>query len=68
MCSTCGCQNFTIDELVWYHQHCTQCGHIYKSTVEKSVCPKLQIRSGGEGLSNFLPGDKEKSYNLPFSA
>jgi hypothetical protein len=32
MCSTCGCQNVTIDKLIWCPQHCTRWGHICKST------------------------------------
>jgi len=40
MCNTCGCQYFTFDELIWYNYRCSQCGHVYKSTGQKSICPK----------------------------
>jgi hypothetical protein len=39
MCNTCGCLNYTLDELVWYHYRCSSCGHAYRSTGQRSVCP-----------------------------
>jgi predicted Zn-ribbon and HTH transcriptional regulator len=44
MCSVGGAINLDMDELKWYKYRCTKCGHVYKSTGKKSVCPKC--RSG----------------------
>jgi predicted Zn-ribbon and HTH transcriptional regulator len=44
MCNTCGCLNYTMDDLVWYKYRCSNCGHAYKSTGKTSVCP--HCRSG----------------------
>ncbi|MCX6682930.1 MAG: hypothetical protein NTY71_08125 [Methanoregula sp.] len=42
MCSIGGPANLTIDELTWYKYRCTKCGHVYKSTGKKSVCPRCR--------------------------
>ncbi|MDD1713814.1 MAG: hydrogenase maturation nickel metallochaperone HypA [Methanoregulaceae archaeon] len=28
-----------MDDLVWYRYRCSNCGHVYKSTGQRSVCP-----------------------------
>ncbi|MDD1701017.1 MAG: hydrogenase maturation nickel metallochaperone HypA [Methanoregula sp.] len=42
MCSIGGPANLEMDELKWYKYRCTGCGHIYKSTGKKSVCPQCK--------------------------
>ena len=42
MCSIGGPANLDMDELKWYRYRCTGCGHVYKSTGRKSVCPKCR--------------------------
>lgn len=39
MCNTCGCLNYTLEDLVWYHYRCSHCDHVYKSTGQTSICP-----------------------------
>jgi predicted Zn-ribbon and HTH transcriptional regulator len=39
MCSIGGPANLEIDELKWYKYRYNNCGHVYKSTGKKSVCP-----------------------------
>jgi predicted Zn-ribbon and HTH transcriptional regulator len=48
MCNTCGCLNYTLDELVWYRYQCSRCGHVYKSTGKKSVCPVCKSENSGK--------------------
>ena len=39
MCSIGGPANLDMDELKWYKYRCDKCGHVYKSTGKKSICP-----------------------------
>ena len=39
MCSIGGPVGLDVDELSWYKYRCTRCGHVYKSTGKKSICP-----------------------------
>lgn len=31
--------NLTMDELRWYRYQCNECGRMYKSTSQRSICP-----------------------------
>jgi|GEM_PF-1713077 len=56
MCSLDSPANREMDDLNWYMYLCTQCGHIYKSTGKKSMCPvcRYEDKSGGAGVLSCM--------------
>jgi rRNA maturation endonuclease Nob1 len=56
MCSIGGPIGLDVDELKWYKYRCIGCGHVYKSTGRKSVCPKCRsedVENVQEGSGNY---------------